>query len=401
MEEPLRPQTLCVHGGGRDDSPHRAAGMPIYQSTTFELTQQTFAALQEGRPRDCLIYTRYGNPTIWSLERHLAALEGAESAAATASGMAAIAAAVLALTEPGDQIVAAAGGYGNTTQLLERIAARAGRGVALAPDCEAESIAAVLGPRTRLVHVESIGNPLNDVADVPALAELAHRRGAKLVVDATFATPVLQRPLELGADLVVHSASKYLNGHSDLIAGAVAGPRESVDRVWDHMRLLGGCIDPHAAFLLQRGLKTLHLRMERICENALRVARFLEGHPAVEHVRHPALASHPHHARARRLLRDGGSGVVAFGIRGGDEAALRFCRSLRLVFEATSLGGVESLASLPFNTSHVNLTPQQRQAAGIEPGTVRLAVGIEAAEDLVADLEQALAAAVPSAVRSA
>ncbi|TAH35106.1 MAG: aminotransferase class I/II-fold pyridoxal phosphate-dependent enzyme [Planctomycetota bacterium] len=393
MDTRLQLESLCVHGGGRDDSQHHAASMPIYQSTTYGLTPETFDAMLGGRPRECLIYTRYGNPTIWSLERHLAALEGADSAVATASGMGAIASAMLALTQPGDHIVAAAGGYGNTSLFLERVAAQAGRSVAFAADSEVESVSAQMGPHTRLVHVESLGNPTNVVADIPALAELAHARGARLLVDATFASPALQRPLQLGADLVVHSASKYLNGHGDLIAGALLGGKDLVDRAWDHMRLLGACIDPHAAFLLQRGLRTLHLRVQRVCDNAARLARFLETQPAVARVLYPALPSHPHHARARRLLPRGCGGIVGCVLHGGDEAALRFCRALRLVFEATSLGGVESLVSLPFNTSHANLAPAQRAAAGIEPGLVRLAVGIEAAEDLEADLAQALAAA--------
>lgn len=364
--------------------------MPVYQSTTYGLSEHTFEAMLGGNPRECLIYSRYGNPTLWSLERHLAALEGADSAVVTASGMGAIAAAVLSLTEPGDHVVAVAGGYGNTSLFLERVCARAGRSVSFAADGEAAALAAVMRPETRLLHAESLGNPSNAVADLPALAELAHGRRARLLVDATFASPALQRPLELGADLVVHSASKYLNGHSDLIAGCLAGPKPAVDRAWDHMRLLGACLDPHAAAMFQRGLRTLHLRVERICANAERVARFLAGHPAVAQVNYPALLTHPHHARAQRLLPRGCGGIVSFVLRGGDQAALRFCRRLRLVFEATSLGGVESLVSLPFNTSHANLSPPQRAAAGIPPGLVRLAVGIEAADDLEADLDQAL-----------
>lgn len=390
MNPELDLATLCVQGGPRDDSPHRAVVPPIYQSATFALTEASFEGMLSGKPRDCLIYSRYGNPTIWTLEQQLARLEGAESALATASGMAAISSALLAATRPGDHVLAPAGAYGQTVVLLERMAADFGREFTELPDAEAESYEAALRPNTAVLWAESIGNPLGNVADLPRLAQLAHAHGAKLIVDATFSSPVLQQPLALGADLVVHSATKYLNGHSDVTAGVVAGPRAAVDAAWDLMRLLGSPLDPHAAYLLLRGLKTLHLRMERISQNALEVARALARHPAVDRVRYPGLAENPQHDRAARLLPHGQGGIVSFVLRGGDEAALRFCRNLRLVFEATSLGGVESLVSLPFNTSHANMTAEQRLRAGILPGTVRLAVGVESARDLVRDLEDSL-----------
>lgn len=391
MAKPSRMETLCVQAGRRDDSPHRAAVLPIYQATTFALTEGSFRGMVEGKPRECLIYSRYGNPSIWSVEERMAALEGAESTVVTSSGMGAISAAVLSLTGPGDHVVAPIGTYGQTVVLLQRLARSCGRAFTPLPDAEPDTIRGALRPETRLVWVESVGNPLNAVADLPTLAGIAHDHGASLAVDATFATPVLQRPLELGADVSVHSATKYLGGHADLTAGVVAGSRERVDAAWDWMRLLGSCLDPHAAFLLERGLKTLHLRMERICRNALEVARFLEGHPAVARVHHPGLEGHPHHERAGRLLPRGTGGIVSFEHRDGDAGALDFCHRLEIFLEATSLGGVESLVSLPFNTSHANLSPRERAEAGIAPGTVRLAVGIEAAEDLIADLDGALA----------
>ncbi len=391
-----RLETLCVHGPRPRGAAREAAVPPIVQSSTFPLTAAALEAKTAGQARRSLIYTRYGNPTVWSLEAHLAALEGAESAVAFASGMAAITSTVLALTARGDHIVAPLGSYGTTVSFLKGLDETGERAFTAVADGEVASVRRALRPETRLILVESLSNPLNRVADLPALAELAHANGALLAVDATFASPVLQRPLELGADVVIHSASKYLNGHSDLIAGVAAGPLERIDRIWDRLRVQGCCLDPHAAFLLERGLRTLHLRMERICANAGEVAAFLEGHPAVETVHHPGLASHPHHERAARLLPRGCGGIVSFVIRGGDEAALRFCGGLELILEATSLGGVESLVSLPFNTSHAGMSAAERERAGIVPGTVRLAIGTEAAGDLIEDLEAALAAAVPA-----
>jgi methionine-gamma-lyase len=245
--------------------------------------------------------------------------------------------------------------------------------------------------RTKLVLIESIANPTITVADVPQLAELAHARGALLAVDATFASPVVQQPLALGADVVHHSATKYLAGHTDVTAGVLAfrGQPALARAAWSWRTAAGGCADPEAAFLLDRGLRTLHLRMRAHSENAARVAAFLASRPEVLAVNHPSLPQHPSHAVGKRVLRLP-SGMLSFVIRGGDAAALRFARALELVVEAASLGGVESLVSLPFNMSHSHFTQGERASMGIPPGMVRLSVGIEDAEDLVADVAQAL-----------
>ncbi|HEX9794790.1 MAG TPA: aminotransferase class I/II-fold pyridoxal phosphate-dependent enzyme [Planctomycetota bacterium] len=388
-------ETLCVHGPGPVDGfPTAAALVPgIERSAMFR--RQFGIAGAPAHSRQALAYGRYSNPTVWEVERRLAALEGADSALLLASGMAAIATALEAATAPGEGIVASAAAYGTTLQLLRRLECDGVREVRIAPSAEVADVLAALTERTRVVFVESLSNPLNAVADLPALAAALRERGVRLYVDATFASPALQRPLELGADLVLHSASKYLNGHGDVIAGVVAGPQETVDGVWERARLQGPCADPQAAWLLMRGLRTLHLRMERIVANARQVAARLAKHPAVAAVHWPELAGHPHRERAAQLLPGGCGGIVSLVLAGAnpEAGAIAFASALRLFQQATSLGGVESLVSLPGATSHAALDAEQRSAAGIQPGTVRLAVGVEAAADLIADLEAALSAA--------
>ncbi|KAA3604275.1 MAG: cystathionine beta-lyase [Planctomycetota bacterium] len=392
MPRKLRPESQCVHGGGRDASPYHAVVPPIYQSATFRLEQDNRPEATQGKGRHSVIYSRYTNPTLWHLEEQLAALEGAESALALSSGMAALASTVMALSRPGDWVAASKGGYGTTSHWLQHHAAATGREVHLLPNLEVETLDAAGLNGAGLVLAESIGNPLTQVNDLPALAQWARAKEAKLIVDATFASPVLHKPLELGADLVVHSASKYLNGHSDVIAGCVAGSKALIDTVWDFARVQGCCLDPHAAWLLQRGIRSLSLRMERICSNSQRLAEFLERQDEVSSVAYPGLASHPHHARAAALLPKGAGGILSFHLSGGDRRAGLFCRHLQWIQEATSLGGVESLISAPWNTSHAGFETEERQAMGIGPGCLRLAVGIEHVEDLEQDLQQALQA---------
>jgi cystathionine beta-lyase/cystathionine gamma-synthase len=251
------------------------------------------------------------------------------------------------------------------------------------------AIEAAIRPDTQLMYFEAITNPLLKIIDIPRLAEIARRHGLRLVIDATFAPPVAMRALEAGADVVVHSASKYLNGHSDLIAGVAVGPRKLIDMIWPRLLNYGGSLDPHACFLLERGLKTLAIRMRAHQESAHALAQYLEGHPKVRRVFYPLLDSHPDREVARRLLKNG-TGNVTFFVE-SDEAALQLVNALRIPKQATSLGGVESLVSLPFNTSQASYTARQRAAIGIHPGCVRLSVGIEDAADLIADFDQALA----------
>ena len=392
MPEPnpaLRPASLCVHAGHRatQDAPEVVA--PIAQTSTFLLDDEAYARMLGGKVDEALIYTRIRNPTLDVVQRRIAALEGAEACLVFASGMAAIHSTLMSLAGRGTRIVAHKELYGSTWDLLVNYLRPLGIAAVLADLNDAQERERALEGGAAVVYCESISNPTMTVADVPAIARAAKERGAKLVVDATFATPLLQRPLELGADLVVHSATKYLGGHSDLIGGAASGSAALLRGVFRWLQLAGGCMDPHAAFLLDRGIKTLPLRMRAHVENARALATALAGHPRVADVLYPGLETHASFARARAVLAAPG-GMLSFVVKGGDDAALRFVRSLRLAIEASSLGGVETLVSLPFNTSHVKLSAKERAAAGIPPGLVRVSVGIEDPADLVADFAQAL-----------
>ncbi|KAA3614419.1 MAG: aminotransferase class I/II-fold pyridoxal phosphate-dependent enzyme [Planctomycetota bacterium] len=387
--------TLCVHAGTMEDATTGAVGTPIFQNSTFVLGSESYQAVEQGFARDRFLYSRYGNPNQWAVQEKLAALEGAESSLVFSSGMAAIAATVLALLEPGGHLLTSTDLYGGSYNFFQEELANMGRSVSFVDPRKLKGMEAAIRPNTELIFVELLSNPLLKVADLPALAALASRHRLRLVVDATFVSPIGCRPLEHGADLVVHSASKYLNGHSDLIAGAAIGSRKLVDRIWQRMLVFGSSLDPHACFLLERGLKTLALRMEAHHRNAFQVASFLQTHPKVRRVLFPGLESHPDFALAKGLLSRVG-GMITFEIDGTDEQALALVQALKLPTEATSLGGVESLVSLPFNTSHAAFTAAQREAMGIRPGCVRLSVGIEDPADLIGDLNQALESALAS-----
>jgi cystathionine beta-lyase/cystathionine gamma-synthase len=387
----LSPATLCVHAGHRAHPGNAAVVAPIVQSTTFLLDDRSYANMLAGRVDEALIYTRLGNPTLDAVERKIAALEGAEEAYVLASGMAAIHAAVMSLVQSGSRILAHRELYGSTWDLFRNFLPRLGITTSFVDLGDERALAAALREKPAVVYCESISNPTMNVSDIPKIARAAHAAGARVVVDATFATPILQRPLALGADLVAHSATKYLGGHSDLIGGAVCGSKELMRPVFRWLQLAGGCMDPHAAYLLDRGIKTLPLRMRAHAAVAQRVAERLEQHPRVKRVLYPGLASHPSHELARSLLALPG-GMMGLVIDGGDEAALRSVRKLKVAIEASSLGGVETLVSLPFNTSHVKLSAGEREAAGIAPGFVRVSIGIEDADDLIADFEQSLEA---------
>jgi cystathionine beta-lyase/cystathionine gamma-synthase len=335
------------------------------------------------------IYTRYSNPTLRVVEAKLAALEGGEGALVMASGMAAIASSLLTFLGAGDEVIATRQLYGGTYRLLRDIFPRLGIKVHhVGPDLK--GVAELVTPRTRVLYTETPTNPTLGIVDLRQAAALARRFGLTSIVDNTFASPVLQRPLTLGFDLVCHSATKYLGGHSDIIAGAVVGRRELLRKVWKTMIHLGGSLDPGAGYLLLRGIKTLPARVERQSATALAVARFLEKHPRVAQVHYPGLRSHPLHRLARRQMSAFG-GMLSFDLKGGLPAARRFCQRIRVFLLAGSLGGVESLAVLPIYTSHHNLSRRELAAAGVTPGTVRLSIGLEEPADLIADLKQALA----------
>jgi cystathionine beta-lyase/cystathionine gamma-synthase len=388
-EKKYRPATLAVHAGVQEDGSAKAVGTPIYQTATFYLTDDIYQAMQRGLVRDEYIYTRYGNPTQKAAAQKIAALEGAESGLVFSSGMAAITSTLLAFLQPGDHLASARDLYGGTHAFMHDRLPPLNIQVSFFDTEDLKGLKEAIRPNTRVVYFETLTNPLLKVADVEALTQAAHDAGAIAVVDNTFPTPINLRPLEWGVDLVVHSGSKYLNGHGDLICGAVVGSREHTDLIWKNLLAFGGCLDPTAAFHLERGLKTLAIRMDRHNANSLQIANWLAEQPSVEQVYHPFLASNPRRTIALKYLR-GGSGMVSFRLKGGDEQALKFLQHLRLFKVAGSLGGVESLVSLPMNTSHAHFTADERAQMGILPGTARLSVGIEDAEDLRDDLAYAL-----------
>ncbi len=386
---PLHPATQCIHAGHRASAAQRAVVAPVVHSTTFLLDDDSYAAMTSGRSSEALIYTRIKNPTLDVVQERIAALEGAERTLLFASGMAAIHAAAMACVASGSRVVAHREIYGTSWDLFANLLAPLGVAAEFVDLNDEPARRAAFARGADVVFFETITNPSLDVPDLPRIAADAHAAGAKVLVDATFATPLLQRPLALGADLSIHSTTKYMGGHSDVIGGCVSGGRALMARVYRWMQLGGGCMDPHAAFLLDRGLKTLALRMDRHQANALELARILERHPRVERVLYPGLPSHRAHERAVRTLA-GSGGMLSLVVRGGDEAALRTIRRLELALEASSLGGVETLVSLPYNTSHAKMSPGERLAAGIAPGFIRVSVGIEDVRDLARDFTRAL-----------
>jgi cystathionine beta-lyase/cystathionine gamma-synthase len=361
-----------------------AVCLPIFQSATFEYGG--------GGDSEPLRYIRLNNtPNHEALGQKLASAAGGEAALVTASGMAAISAALMSVLRPGDHLLVQNELYGGTHQFIARDLAEWGVAADPVDGGRPETWEDKRRPETKAIFVETLTNPLLAVTDLPAVAEFARRNNLVSMVDNTFATPVNCRPLELGFDLSLHSATKYLNGHSDIVAGVVAGRAEPVARVLRTLNHLGGTLDPHACFLLHRGLKTLSLRVERQNANALALAEFLAGHPAVNRVWYPGLPDHPGHSRAKVLL-SGFGGMLAFEVRGGLPAAEALLASLTLAYVAPSLGGVETLATRPAVTSHAGLTAEERRQAGISDGLIRISAGIEAAADLIADFETALAA---------
>jgi cystathionine beta-lyase/cystathionine gamma-synthase len=378
-----------VHG--RHEARPGPLASPIVQTSTFAFGSAAEMRRHLEGDDELFLYTRYANPTVRELEESLAAVEDAEAALALSSGMAAMTTAVASLVRAGDEVLASASLYGGTVRLLTDLLPRFGVTARFVGVPDLARVDRLAGERSRVLIVESPTNPGLEIVDLVAVCASAHARGLVVIADNTFATPLLQRPLALGADLVMHSLTKALAGHSDVIGGALAGSRARIDAARATMKVLGGCMDPHAAFLVLRGTKTLHLRVERQCDNALALARRLEGHEAVHRVLYPGLPSHPGHEVARRQMSAFG-GIVTLVLAGGLPAAERFYDRLRLVARAASLGGVESLASLPVHTSHYGLPEEKLREAGIDPGMVRLSLGVEDASDLIADVERALGA---------
>ena len=381
-EQTRRLATRAVHSGEPEPRIEGAVSMPIFQSATFETAGET--------SYDAVRYVRLNNtPNHQALHAKLASLEAGEAAVVAASGMAAITTTLLALLSRGDHLLALEGLYGGTHTFVTRDLAEFGIGHDLMDGNRPDTWSALLKPSTRAIYVEAITNPLMQVPDLEQVVRFAREHGLASIIDSTFATPVNYRPLESGFDLVVHSGTKYLNGHSDLAAGAVIGRRELVRRVTHRLNHLGGVLDPHACFLLHRGIKTLVLRVRQQNENTLALARFLAENPAVDGVNYPGLESHPQHGRARKLF-SGFGGMLSFDVRGGVGAADSLLNRLRIPRSAPSLGGVETLITRPATTSHAGVPPEERVRMGISDSLVRLSVGIEDAGDLVEDFEQGL-----------
>jgi len=374
--------TRAIHAGQDADPTTGATVVPIYATSTY--TQEA-----PGKHKG-YEYSRSSNPTRTALETCLAALEEGERGLAFASGLAATTA-VLSLLRPGDEVVAAADLYGGTYRLLERVFRPWGLVTHYTDDSSPAGFARLVTAKTKLVWLETPTNPLLQILDIAALAEVAHKARALLAVDNTFASPYLQQPLKLGADLVIHSTTKYLGGHSDVVGGAVIGRRELLQPIAFYQNAAGGVPGPFDAYLTLRGLKTLSIRMERHCSNARQLAEYLTRRPQVERVYYPGLSGHPNHDLAKRQMRDFG-GMISIKLKGGAEAARRFMPRTRLFSLAESLGGVESLVCHPATMTHASIPAEIRQARGVDDGLIRLSVGIEDVKDLQEDLRQALTA---------
>ena len=377
-------QTQLIHAGEPDPRIAGAVSLPIFQSATFEYAgQDSYHDLR---------YIRLNNtPNHQVLHRKLAAIAGGESAVVSASGMAAITSTLLAFLRSGDHLLVQDCLYGGTHTFVAHDLPSLGISFDFIAGNDPSSWESALKPETRIIYLETMTNPLLEVADLEAAVQFARAHGLVSMIDSTFASPVNFRPLEMGFDVELHSCTKYLNGHSDIVAGCAIGGERQIERIVDRLNHLGGCLDPHACFLLYRGMKTLALRVRHQNDNALRLSQFLDGHPAVERVYYPGLEGHPQHARAQRLF-EGHGGVLSFEVRGGVAAADRLIDRLELPISAPSLGGVETLITRPATTSHSGMTPEERARAGLSDGLIRVAVGIEAAEDLRADFAQGLGA---------
>lgn len=384
--------TQAVWAGEEEYLMQGSTQVPIAQSVAFgyddlEEWQQVALGQKPGH-----IYSRNTNPTVAALEEKVRILEGAEAASSMASGMAAISNTIFSLTRPGDRVVTVKDTYGGTNQLFREFLPQNQVACCLCDTTDFDAIEAEIGKGCKLLYLETPTNPTLKVIDIERLAKKGHQAGAVVVTDNTFATPVNQHPLQLGSDLVIHSASKYLGGHADALGGIVCGRRELIQRIFHYREITGAALDPFAAYLLLRGLKTLALRVERQNSSAMKIAQFLEGQAAVARVFYPGLASHPQHEIARRQMPGGFGGMLSFVLHGGYEAVKNFLARLQFAHRAANLGAVETIVGPPATTSHVEVSPADRAAMGIPEALVRYSVGIEDAEDLVADLKQALGA---------
>jgi methionine-gamma-lyase len=382
-------QTQLVHAGYSADSTG-AVNVPIYQTSTFAFRNAAQGAALFAGEEDGYIYTRIGNPTIRALEANVAELENGYGGIATSSGLGAVSCVFLSLLSQGQHLVSTASVYGPSRGLVEKHLCRFGVSAAFVDTSDVENIRAAIQPNTRLVYIETPANPSMLVTDLRAAAEIAHSQDCLLVVDNTFASPYLQKPLDLGADVVLHSVTKLLNGHADIVGGIiVTKTKDLYQKIRPLMVNLGCNMDPHQAFLVLRGIKTLAVRIERAQQNALAIARWLENHPKVAWVRYIGLESHPQYELARRQMSGAGT-MISFELKGGVEAGRLLMDHVRVATLAVSLGGVETLIEHPASMTHAGMSAADRLAAGITDGLVRYSVGIEDVSDLIADLDQAL-----------
>ncbi|HYM70646.1 MAG TPA: PLP-dependent aspartate aminotransferase family protein [bacterium] len=381
--------TQAIHGGAVPDANHSVV-TPIYQTATFQYDTVEEGARLGAETGPGYFYTRWANPTTHVFEQKVALLEGAEAALAVSSGMAAISTSVVSLLRAGDHAIVPTAVYQATFELFRGVLPRYGVEVTFLDDPDLDAYGHAIRPTTKLLYIETPNNPLLGVTDIAGVVALARRCGARTIADNTFATPYNQRPLALGVDLVCHSATKYLGGHHDVTAGAIVGSRDLVRRCVRTMRIFGGVLDPFAAYLLIRGLMTMGLRMERHNANAYALARYLAAHPKVEKVYYPGLPEHPRHDVATRQMSEGYGGMLSIEVRGDVAAGARCVEALRVAKLAVSLGGVSTLVTHPASTTSVNMPREARLAAGIADGLIRISVGIEDIDDLIADFDQAL-----------
>ena len=390
MKDEYRMETMAVHAGEGPCPTTGAVDTPIYMSSTFAASTTDELAARFEEKQEGYVYTRYGNPTVKALEDKMAALEGGEAGMAAATGMAAITTAILAFVKAGDHVVASSSIYGAAYHFINEKLPRMGVESTFVGSQEVGEFERALRGNTKVIYFETPSNPVLQLVDIPALAELAKSRGMKTVIDNTFATPVLQRPLDQGIDVAVHSATKYLCGHGDAMGGLILGQRDYIHHVYrDVLRDFGGVISPFNAWVILRGIRTLPLRMKASCANAWRIADFLNSHPKVEKVNYPGLPSHPGHELAKRQMKAFGA-MVSFDPKGGYDAGRKVMDAVKLFTRAASLGDTRSLILHPASSSHRAVPREERLAIGITDSLVRLSVGIEAGEDLISDLENAL-----------
>ena len=391
MKKPKEPKSATLTVWAGEDGPfwERSTQVPVVHSVSFGYNDMD-EWLKTGQGKASgHIYSRNTNPTVQAFEDKVARLEGSEAATGFASGMAAISNTFFTFLSPGDRIVSIKDSYGGTNKLFTEFMPRFQIDVTLCDTTDHQAIETAVAEGCRMLYLESPTNPTLKVVDIAGLAQKAHEHGALVVVDNTFATPILQNPLALGADLVLHSATKFLGGHADALGGVACGPPELITAIYHFREINGAALDPMAAYLLLRGMKTLDIRVHRQSENALRIARHLESHPQIEQVFYPGLESHPQHDVAKRQMKAFG-GILSFSIKGGFETVCQVLPRLRYAHRAANLGAVETIAGPPATTSHVECTAEERAAMGIPENLVRYSVGIEDADDLIADLDQAL-----------